>query len=71
MTENRPNSSSESASAGALLQMLSGCWVTQIVRTAVDAVSGDFVLTVDRAWLLVRTFIKVGAAGELGEWCEL
>ncbi|WUD74220.1 hypothetical protein OG937_22260 [Streptomyces sp. NBC_00510] len=33
--------------------------------------SGDFVLAVDRAWLLVRTFIQAGAPGELGEWREL
>ncbi|WP_406482641.1 hypothetical protein [Streptomyces sp. NBC_01615] len=32
--------------------------------------SGDFVLTVDRAWALVRNFIQTGAPGELGEWCE-
>ncbi|MFE0631956.1 methyltransferase [Streptomyces sp. NPDC058864] len=36
MSENPQNSSSESANAGALLQMLSGYWVTQIVRAAVD-----------------------------------
>ncbi|MDX2644074.1 methyltransferase [Streptomyces sp. PA03-1a] len=36
MTENRPNSSSETANAGVLMQMLSGYWVTQIVRAAVE-----------------------------------
>ncbi|WP_018557611.1 MULTISPECIES: methyltransferase [unclassified Streptomyces] len=36
MTENRQNPPSEAASAGVLLQMLSGYWVTQIVRAAVD-----------------------------------
>ncbi|MGW6904987.1 hypothetical protein [Streptomyces sp. NPDC054940] len=35
------------------------------------AFSGDFVLTVDRAWALVRNFIQTGVPGELGEWCEL
>ncbi|MDX2650197.1 hypothetical protein PV341_42925 [Streptomyces sp. PA03-1a] len=29
--------------------------------------SGDVVLAVDRAWLLVRTFIQAGTPGELGE----
>lgn len=33
--------------------------------------SGNFVLTVDRAWALVRDFVQTGAPGELGEWCEL
>lgn len=36
MTENRPNSSSETENAGVLMQMLSGYWVTQIVRAAVE-----------------------------------
>lgn len=35
------------------------------------AFSGGFVLTVDRAWVLVRSFLRSGAPGELGEWCEL
>jgi hypothetical protein len=30
--------------------------------------SGDCVLAVDRAWALVRHFIRTGAPGELGEW---
>jgi hypothetical protein len=33
--------------------------------------TGDFVLTVDRAWVLVRNFIRTGAPRDLGEWCEL
>ncbi|MDX3235107.1 methyltransferase [Streptomyces sp. ME03-5709C] len=36
MTENRHNPSPDSAPAGVLMQMLSGYWVTQIVRAAVD-----------------------------------
>jgi transposase len=35
------------------------------------AFSGDFVLTVDRAWALVHDFIQTGVPGELGDWCEL
>ncbi|MER5942482.1 hypothetical protein ABT121_34880 [Streptomyces sp. NPDC001928] len=35
------------------------------------AFSGDFVLTVDRAWALVRNFIQTGVPGELGEWRKL
>ncbi|CAM5679895.1 hypothetical protein [Streptomyces aurantiogriseus] len=35
------------------------------------ALSGDFVLTVDRAWALMHNFIDTGVPGELGEWCEL
>jgi hypothetical protein len=33
--------------------------------------SGDFILTVERAWTLLRNFIRTGAHDELGEWCEL
>ncbi|MET7494009.1 hypothetical protein [Streptomyces sp900116325] len=33
--------------------------------------TGDFVLSVDRAWALVRNFIRTGASSELGECCEL
>ncbi|MEU3285447.1 hypothetical protein [Streptomyces longwoodensis] len=33
--------------------------------------SGDCVLSVDRAWALVRNFIQTGAPSELGEWREL
>jgi hypothetical protein len=35
------------------------------------AFSGDFVLTVDRAWAITRNFIQTGVPGALGEWCEL
>ncbi|MFE5812939.1 hypothetical protein [Streptomyces sp. NPDC056479] len=35
------------------------------------AFSGDFVLTVDRAWALVGNFIQTGVPGDLGDWCEL
>jgi hypothetical protein len=33
--------------------------------------TGDFVLSVDRAWALVHNFIQTGAPSELGEWREL
>ena len=33
--------------------------------------TGDFVLSVDRAWDLVRDFVRTGAPRDLGEWCEL
>ncbi|MFF7211863.1 methyltransferase [Streptomyces sp. NPDC008238] len=36
MTENPQNPPTEAANAGVLMQMLSGYWVTQIVRAAVD-----------------------------------
>ncbi|MEU1180412.1 hypothetical protein ABZ464_22665 [Streptomyces sp. NPDC005820] len=31
--------------------------------------TGDFVLGVDRAWSLISSFIRPGAAGDLGVWC--
>ncbi|MEU8830792.1 hypothetical protein [Streptomyces sp900116325] len=33
--------------------------------------TGDFVLSVDRAWALVCNFIRTRVPSELGEWCEL
>lgn len=33
--------------------------------------SGDFVLTVDRAWALMLAFIQTRTHDGLGEWCEL
>lgn len=33
--------------------------------------TGDFVLSVDRAWALVRSFARTGVPAALGEWCEL
>ena len=37
-----------------------------------DAVfSGDFVMTVDRAWEAVREFARTRSVAGLGEWCEL
>ncbi|MFD7389337.1 hypothetical protein [Streptomyces sp. NPDC059852] len=33
--------------------------------------SGDCVVDVDRAWALVRDFIRTGVPGELGQWLEL
>ncbi|MFI7497884.1 hypothetical protein ACIBVL_05110 [Streptomyces sp. NPDC049687] len=33
--------------------------------------TGDFVLSVDRAWALVRSFIRVGVPSDLGVWCAL
>ncbi|MFD7244655.1 hypothetical protein [Streptomyces massasporeus] len=33
--------------------------------------SGDFILTVEHAWTLLRNFIQTGAHDELGDWCEL
>lgn len=35
------------------------------------AFSGTYVLTVDRAWGLVRGFIHSGTPHILGEWCDL
>jgi hypothetical protein len=35
------------------------------------AFSGDFVMSVDRAWELVRRFVATGVPGGLGEWCDL
>ncbi|MFJ4846509.1 MULTISPECIES: hypothetical protein [unclassified Streptomyces] len=35
------------------------------------AFGGDFVLAVDRAWAVVRDFVRTGAVGDPGEWCEL
>jgi len=37
-----------------------------------DAVfSGDFVMTVDRAWEAVREFVSSGSVDGLGEWYQL
>ncbi|MFF3359860.1 hypothetical protein ACFYWN_46650 [Streptomyces sp. NPDC002917] len=33
--------------------------------------TGAFALSVDRAWALVRNFIRMEAPSDLGEWCEL
>jgi hypothetical protein len=33
--------------------------------------TGDFVLSVDRAWALISSFIRTGAASDLGVWCAL
>ncbi|MEU2284587.1 hypothetical protein ABZ614_22025 [Streptomyces sp. NPDC013178] len=52
-----------SATADAVIDVL--------VMDDLAAFNGDFALTVDRAWALVRHFIQTGAPGELGEWCEL
>lgn len=41
------------------------------VMDDVAAFSGDFILTVDRAWAIVGKFIQTGLPVELGEWCEL
>ncbi|MFD7754727.1 hypothetical protein [Streptomyces sp. NPDC059757] len=31
----------------------------------------DFVLSAERAWVLVRNVIRMAAPSDLGEWCEL
>ncbi|MFI8194743.1 hypothetical protein ACIF8T_39630 [Streptomyces sp. NPDC085946] len=41
------------------------------IMDALATFSGDFVLTVDRPWALMNFFIRTGAPGELGRWCEL
>jgi hypothetical protein len=33
--------------------------------------SGEFVLSVDRAWEAVQKFARAGIFEDLGEWCEL
>jgi hypothetical protein len=33
--------------------------------------TGNFVVSVDRAWAIVRDFIQTRAPDEQGEWCEL
>ncbi|WP_328502157.1 hypothetical protein OG828_22805 [Streptomyces sp. NBC_00457] len=33
--------------------------------------TGEFVLSVDRAWDIVQNFVRTGVFEELGEWCEL
>ncbi len=33
--------------------------------------TGDFVLSLDRAWELVHDFTQTWAAAPLGEWCEV
>ncbi|MEU6339586.1 hypothetical protein ABZ883_01340 [Streptomyces sp. NPDC046977] len=35
------------------------------------AFGGAFVLAVDRAWAVVRDFVRTGATGDPGEWREL
>jgi hypothetical protein len=49
----------------------SGAVVDVPIMDDLTEFTGDFVLSVDRAWNLVRNFIRTGARRYLGEWCEL
>jgi hypothetical protein len=49
----------------------SGAVVDVPIMDDLTEFTGDFVLSVDRAWDLVRNFIRTGAPSDLGEWCEL
>ncbi|MEU5781998.1 hypothetical protein [Micromonospora lupini] len=33
--------------------------------------TADFVLNIERAWLVVEEFVRTGDPGRAGEWCEL
>jgi hypothetical protein len=37
----------------------------------VGVFTGDFVMTLDRAWDVVREFVRTGFVGDIGEWYEL
>ncbi|MFF3791700.1 hypothetical protein ACFYXW_16820 [Streptomyces sp. NPDC001981] len=49
----------------------SGAVVDVPIMDELTEFTGDFVLSVDRAWALVRNFIRMEAPSGLGEWCEL
>jgi hypothetical protein len=49
----------------------SGAVVRVLIMDDLAKFTGEFVLSVDRAWDLVRKFIRTGSASDLGEWCEL
>ncbi|GII59273.1 hypothetical protein Pth03_76620 [Planotetraspora thailandica] len=49
----------------------SGAVVDVPIMDDLAAFTGDFVMSVDRAWSLVHNFIQTGAPSDLGEWCEL
>ncbi|MFJ7969718.1 hypothetical protein [Streptomyces sp. NPDC096324] len=49
----------------------SGAEVEVPIMDDLAAYTGNFVLDTDRAWELVHDFTQTGAAGPLGEWCEL
>jgi hypothetical protein len=49
----------------------SGAAVDVLIMDDLARFTGEFVLSVDRAWDLVRLFIRTGAPSDLGEWCEL
>ena len=41
------------------------------IMDELSSFTGDFVLSVDRAWDVVETFVRTGTYAELGEWFEL
>ncbi|HEX8632369.1 MAG TPA: hypothetical protein VF755_29780 [Catenuloplanes sp.] len=49
----------------------SGAVVEVPIMDDLTEFTGDFALSVDRAWDLVCNFIRTGRAGDLGDWCEL
>ncbi|MET8517720.1 hypothetical protein ACWD7C_41580 [Streptomyces sp. NPDC005134] len=51
--------------------VLSGAVVDVAIMDDLTEFTGDFVLRVERAWALVRNFIRTEAPSDLGEWCEL
>ncbi|MGW7364070.1 hypothetical protein ACWGI8_11725 [Streptomyces sp. NPDC054841] len=49
----------------------SGAVVDVPIMDDLTEFTGDFVLSVETAWALVRNFIRTEAPSDLGEWCEL
>ena len=45
--------------------------VDVLIMDGLAEFTGGFVLSVDRAWALVSSFIRTGAVGDLGVWCAL
>lgn len=45
--------------------------VDVLIMDDLAAFTGDFVLSVDHAWDVVRDFVRTEAIEGLGEWCEL
>ena len=48
-----------------------GAVVDVLIMDGLAEFTGGFVLSVDRAWALVGSFIRTGAARDLGVWCAL
>jgi len=48
-----------------------GAVVDVLILDDLAKYTGEFVLSVDHAWDLVRDFIRTGSASDLGEWYEM